>query len=164
MIAIDCQTFFETKLEPVAAGDTVPGPVMEIFMRDHRLNTCIVGIGCGLRVGQHIFVVEDVKPLILHRAHIEIGHGNDVEDVKIIFAPELLFVPAHRAFQCIHRIECAAFLAMFDIDRQIDRTPRLRGEMIFHDAKRSGNKREEIGWFRMWILPNGEMPVRLTVD
>ena len=40
-------------------------------------------------------VVEDVEALVLHRPHVEVGHGDDVEHVEIVLAPEALLVPAH---------------------------------------------------------------------
>ena len=64
-------------------------------MRDDRLDMGVVGIGGGLGAREHIFVVEDVEALVLHRAHVEIRHGHDVEDVEIILAPERLLVPTH---------------------------------------------------------------------
>ena len=93
------QPFLQAKLKPVAAGDAVAGPVVEIFVRDHRLDMGVVGIGRSRRRGQHVFIVEDIEALVLHRAHIERGDGDDHEDVEIVFAPERFLVPAHRAFE-----------------------------------------------------------------
>ena len=53
-----------------------------------RLDIGVIDIGRGLRQGENIFVVEYVESLVLHRAHVEVGHGDDIEDVEIIFASE----------------------------------------------------------------------------
>ena len=99
LVAENRQPFLQAELEPVAAGDAVAGPVVEIFVRDHRLDAGVVGVGRGLRRRQHVFVVEDVEALVLHRAHVEVGDGDDHEDIEIVFAAERLLVPAHRALE-----------------------------------------------------------------
>ena len=55
----------------------------------------VIGVGRGFRYGENVFVVEDVEALVLHRAHGEVGDGDDVEHVEIIFAAIDEFVPAH---------------------------------------------------------------------
>jgi hypothetical protein len=116
MVAIDGQPFLQAELEPVAASDSVASPIVEILMRDDRLDIGVVGVGRGVLVGQDVFVVEDVEALVLHRAHVEVGHGDDVEDVEIVFAPEHLLVPFHGALERVHRIGGARLLAVLDID------------------------------------------------
>ncbi len=123
MVAINRQAFLEAQLEPVAAGDAIAGPVMEIFVRDHGFDASIIDIRCRFGVGQHIFVVKDIEALVFHSPHVEVRDGNDVEDIEVIFAAELFFVPTHGTFQRIHRIKCAILFAMFNIDGEVDRTP-----------------------------------------
>ena len=94
LVAEDREAFLQAELEPVAAGDAVAGPVVEIFVRDDRLDRGEVGVGRGLGAGQHVFVVEDVEALVLHRAHVEVGDGDDHEDVEIVFAAEGLPRPS----------------------------------------------------------------------
>ena len=88
LVAEDGKPFLQAELEPVAAGDAVAGPVVEIFVRDDRLDGGVVGVGRGLRARQHVLVVEDVEALVLHRAHVEVGHRDDHEDVEVVFAAE----------------------------------------------------------------------------
>ncbi len=64
-------------------------------MGDDPLDKGIVLIRCGFRAGQNIFGVEDVQPLILHRAHVEIIDRHDVKQIKVIFAAINLFIPDH---------------------------------------------------------------------
>ena len=136
LVAKDRQPFLEAELEPVAAGDAVAGPVVEIFVRDDRLDLLIVGVGRGLGRRQHVLVVEDVEALVLHRAHVEVGDRDDHEDVEIVFAAERLLVPAHRALERIHRMRAARFLAGLDVDLQRDLAPRHGAEGVL-DASRA---------------------------
>ena len=49
LVAKDREAFLEAELEPVAAGDAVAGPVVEIFVRDDRLDAGEIVVGRGLR-------------------------------------------------------------------------------------------------------------------
>ena len=89
-------------------------------MRDDRFDVEIIGVGCGFGARENIFVVEDVETLVLHRAHIEIRHRDDVENVEIVFAAKGFLVPAHRPDQGVQRVTGAVFLAPLDINAQID--------------------------------------------
>ena len=105
LVAIDRQAFLQAELEPVAAGDAVAGPVVKIFMRDDGLDAGIVLVGGRVRVEEHVFVVEDVETLVLHRPHIEVRNRHDVEDVEIVFPAEAAFVPCHRPLQRVHGVD-----------------------------------------------------------
>ena len=50
-------------------------------MGDDRLDPLEVVIGRCLGRGEDGGGVEDVQPLVLHRAHVEVIHGNDVKEV-----------------------------------------------------------------------------------
>ena len=73
LVAEDGQPFFQAELEPVAAGDAVAGPVVEIFMRDDAFDAVVVGVARGIGTRQHELVVEDVEALVLHGPHIEVA-------------------------------------------------------------------------------------------
>ena len=159
LVAEDGQALLQAELEPVAAGDAVAGPVVEILMRDDRLDRGIVAVGRGLRIGEHVFVVEDVEALVLHRPHVQVGHGDDVEHVEIVVAAEDLLVPAHAAHQRIQRPAGAVGLARLDIDGELDLVA-VGGDVILPDmVERAADQREEIGGLRVRIVPDGEMPV-----
>ena len=64
-------------------------------MADNALNGFEISIGGGGFIRQDIGRVEDVEAFILHRAEIEIAHGNDIEHAEIIFAGKHFFVPDH---------------------------------------------------------------------
>ncbi len=103
LIAKDGQPLFQAQLEPVAAGDAVAGPVVEIFVADNALNVEIVFIGRGFSARQHEFGVKDVKPFVLHRAHVEEIDRDYHINVEIVLQTKALFVPLHGVFQRGHR-------------------------------------------------------------
>ena len=157
LVAEDGQPLFEAKLEPVAAGHAIAGPVVKIFVRDHAFDIGVVVVGRGLRRSEDVFVVEDVEALVLHRAHIEIGDGDDVENVEIVFAPVSLLVPGHRALERVHCVMRALFAAMLDIDRKRDLLARRGDERIRDMAEIAGDQREQVGRLLVRIAPDGEV-------
>ncbi len=48
LVAIDGEAFLQAELEPVAAGDAVAGPVVEILVRDDGFDRDEVVVGRGL--------------------------------------------------------------------------------------------------------------------
>ena len=54
-------------MEPIAAGDAIAGPIVEIFVGDDGLHMGEVRIRRRIGRRQHISVVEDVEALVLHR-------------------------------------------------------------------------------------------------
>ena len=113
-------------------------------MRDDGLDAGEIAVGGDIAARQHIFVVENVEALVLHRAHVEIGDGDDHENIEIVFAPESLFVPAHRTLERIHGVIAAALLAVLDIDAQRDLAARHGDEFVFHAGEVAADQREEI--------------------
>src|SRR5690606_18367733 len=118
LIAEDGKTFLETELEPIAAGDAVAGPAMEVFVRDDAFYRFEDRVGRGLGGCEDQPVVEDVEALVLHRAHVEIGHGNNVEHIEIVLAAEADLVPSHGAFQRVEGPFGAGLLAVLDVNAQ----------------------------------------------
>ena len=54
---------------------------MEILVRDHRFDVLVVGVGRRVRPRQQPPAVENVEPLILHGAHVEVIGTEDHEVV-----------------------------------------------------------------------------------
>ena len=90
-------------------------------MGDDPFDAHEAAVGGSLGRGQNEGVVEDVQSLVLHCPHVEIGHGNNVEHVEIVFAPEAHLVPFHRPLEGIHRPRAAVLFAGLDINAQIHR-------------------------------------------
>ena len=76
-----CEAFFEGQLKPVAAGDTVARPIVEIFMRDNGFNGFIIGIGRGRLIRQQKRRIKDIEALVFHRPEIEVRDGHNIEHV-----------------------------------------------------------------------------------
>ena len=87
LLAKDRQALLQRQLEPVAAGHPVAGPVVEVLVRDDPLDQLVVAVGRGLGADEHVAAVEDVQPLVLHRAHVEVVDRDDVEHVEVVFSP-----------------------------------------------------------------------------
>ena len=157
LVAEDRQALLQAELEPVPAGDAVASPVVEVFVRDDRLDAGIIGIRGRVRARQHVLVVEDVEALVLHRAHVEVGDGDDVEHVEIVFPAEHALVPAHRALERIERVFGAAFLAWLHVDRDLDRAT-ARGRVGLPDpAEASAHDREQVAGLGERVVPDREM-------
>ena len=116
LVAEHRQALLQAQLEPVAAGDPVAGPVVEIFVRHHPLDTLVVEVGGGLRIGQQQRRVEDVQPLVLHRPGVEVAHGDDHEQVEVVLPAPGALVPRHRPLQAVHGVGGAGRHARIDED------------------------------------------------
>ncbi len=160
LIAKHRQPLLQRQLEPVAAGHPVAGPVVEILVRDDRLDVLVIGVGRGFGLGQHIARVEDVEPLVLHRPHVEVADGDDVEHVEIVFEAEHLLVPAHRFFQRGHRVAAFVLVAAADPDREPHVAARSGREAVLDRDQVAGDEREQVGRLRVRIDPARPMPCR----
>ncbi len=154
LVAIDRQPFLQRQLEPVAAGHPVAGPVVEILVGDDGFDALVVGIGGRLGARQHVFGVEDVQPLVLHRPHVEIRHGGDVEHVEVVFQAEHLLVPRHRGLERAHGVIAAVLVALADPDRQRDLAARFRDETIVQGDQIAGDQGEQVAGLGMRVGPD----------
>ena len=73
-------------------------------MRHHRGDGVIIVIGRGIGIGEDVAAVEDVQPLVLHRAEVEIVHCDDVEHVEVVFAAIDPLVPRHGELERMQRM------------------------------------------------------------
>ena len=108
-------------------------------------------------------VVEDVEALVLHGPHVEVRHGDDVEDVEVVFASEAFFVPRHRPLQRVHGPLRARFLAVLDVDVQPDLAARHRFETRRYVTEVSADKGEQVAGLGERVVPLGKMPVSRKV-
>ena len=156
LIAKNRQPLFQTQLKPVAAGDAVAGPVVEVLMRHDAFDELVIAVCRGLGRGEDVFGVEDIQSLVFHRTRVEVIHGNKVEDVQIIVSTVNLFVPRHRALQAVQRIGAAILITGADPDVQchiasIGRAMRtgMRNQIASH-------QREQVRGLRPRIVPDRE--------
>src|SRR4029078_8000746 len=158
LVAENGQTFLQAELEPVAARTAVARPVVEIFVRDYALDRGVVGVARGIRPGQNELVVEDVEALVLHRPHIEVADGDDVEHVEVVFAPEAFLVPSHCALERLHCPRAAVLLAGLDMDGESNLATRGGDETVTDGSQAATDEGKEVRWLGKGVVPNGEMP------
>ena len=155
LVAEHGQPLLEAQLEPVAAGDAVAGPVVEVLVRDHRLDALVIGVRGRLRQGEHVLGVEHVQPLVLHGAHVEVVHGHDHVGVQVILAAEPFLVPAHGLFQGAHGVVALVPVARLDIDAQVDGAAGAGGEGVGETHQVAGHQREQVGGLGKGVVPGG---------
>ncbi len=89
---------------------------MEIFVAHDRFDGRKVGVGRGGLGRQHIFGVEDVQALVLHRTHVEVAGGHDHETLQVQRQAETGFVPGDGGHQGVHRVFGFAEVAAAHVD------------------------------------------------
>ena len=125
------------------------------------LDMGIVRIGSGLGLGEHQLVVEDVEALVLHRTHVEMRNGNDIEHVEIIVAPIDALIPAHAAHQRIQRPAGPILLALLHPDGEFDLQSIGCDIVLLHCFEVTPNEREEVAGFGVRIVPQREVARRV---
>ena len=158
LIAEHGQPFLEAELEPVAAGDPITGPVVEVFVTDDAKDALIVGVGGDFWLGQHIFGVEDVEALVLHRPHVEIADRHDLIQIQIVFQPEALLVPSHGGLERIHRMLALIEIVRLDVDTQPYLAPGTSDEGVFEMAEMASNQGKQITGLGKGIVPSSPVP------
>ena len=153
LIAEYSQTFFQRQLEPITAGHAVARPVVEIFVADNRFNAFKVGIGRGTAVGQHKLGIENIQTFVFHRAHIEIAHGNDHENIQVIFQTEACLVPFHRIFQRFHGKTDFRFVCLRGVELDFDLTAAHGRKIIFRYRQIACYQSKEIARFGKRVFP-----------
>jgi len=158
LVAEHGQAFFQRQLEPVAAGHAVAGPVVEILVRHHAVDALVIAIGRRVRARQHVFGVEDVEALVLHRAHVEVADGDDHVEVEVVFKPEALFVPAHGFLQRCHRVAALVELARLHINREPDAATGNRHIFVFQHVEPGRDQRKQVGGLGVGVFPTRPVP------
>ncbi len=158
LVTEDRQAFLERQLEPVATGDAVAGPVVEVLVADDRLDPREVVVGRDPGIGEQVLRIEDVESLVLHRAHVEIGGRDDHEPVQVEFEVEAAFVPADRPLQALHRMVGPRDLAGLDPDLEQHVAAGAGPVACLVDLEASGDQREQIAGLRKRIHPDRTHP------
>ena len=132
-------------------------------MRDDTRDIVEVGVGRGLLVGQHIGRVEDVEALVLHRPHVEVADGNDVELVQVILAAIDLLVPRHRQLEAVHRVARFGQVRFAYPDEEVDVAAAHRREAVAICLEVASDQREQIAGLGEGILPLGPVAPVLSL-
>ena len=163
LVAQHGEAFFQAQLEPVAAGDPVARPVVEILMRNDAFDSVEIGVCRSVGISKDILRVEDVEALVLHRPHVEIADGHDVEQVEIVFAAEHLFVPFHALFQRFERVVGARQVFVADPDIQFDLAAGYGGKGPAIGDKIARNQCKEVTRLGPWVVPLGPVGAIVTL-
>ena len=134
---------------------------MEILMADDAFDTLVPRVSGGIRSRQHTGGVENIQPLVLHSAHVEAFHGNDHENIKIVFPPVVNFVPPHRVLQCRHGIVDFIDIMGLGENLQLDGSTTHRDKFIFNELQIAGHQRKQVRRFHERVLPRH--PVALSL-
>ena len=157
LIAEDGETFLEGELKPVAAGDAVTAPVVEIFVSDHALDPLQLGVRGRFGISQHQLRIEDIETLVLHCAHVEVAHRDDVVFVEVVFELIHLLIPGHGALQRLHRVGGVRLISRLHMQTQRHHTPGCRGELIADLPQFARHEGEQIRRFGEGVLPGDGM-------
>jgi len=155
LFAKDCQALLQAQLKPVAAGDAVAGPVVEVLVADHRFDVGVVDVGGHLRIGQHVPGVEDVQALVLHGPHVEIVRGDDHEAIQVELESEAPLVPADRALERQHRVLGLVQLPGLDPDLQQHLPSRGGPQLLLPAGKTARHQGKQVARLREGIVPAG---------
>ena len=153
LVAEDGEALLQAQLEPVAAGDPVAGPVVEVFVRHHGFHPLVGGVRGGVRMGQDAGGVEDVEALVLHGAHVEGVHRDNHEGVQVVFAAIGLLVPAHGMLQGGHGIVKFVQIVRLCVEPQRHLAAIHGGEGVLQALQVARHGREEIGGLLEGVLP-----------
>ncbi len=158
LVAKDGQPLLEGELEPVAAGDAVAGPVVEVFVPHHLLDRLEVGVGRRVGPRQNVLGVEDVQALVLHRPHVEGVDRQDHVDVEVVFEAVDLLVPAHRLLQRAHGVIALVAVAFLDVDAQRHLAPGHRRVAVLNADQVAGHQGEEVARLAEGVDPARQVP------
>ena len=160
----DRESLLQRELEPVPAGDAVARPVVEVLVADDAFDALQLGIRRGLRIRQHQLGVEDVETLVLHRAHVEVAHGDEVELLEVVLEAIAAFIPGHGALQGGHRVGREGRISGLDMNPQLNRPAAAGHELIAHLLQGARHQGEQVGGLREGVVPDGVVTAGLPGD
>ena len=105
-------------MKPVAAGDPVAGPIVEVFVPYNRGDVEVIVVGCNPGVCKHVARIEQVEALVLHGAHVEVAHRDDHVAIQVELEAKSRFVPADRLLERCHGMCSLIEVARFDPNLQ----------------------------------------------
>ena len=88
-------------------------------MGDDPFDAQKVLIRRGVGPRQHVFGIEDVEALVLHGAHVEMAHGDDVVDVQVVLTTIAILVPLHGLLQRTHGVIALVQVLRLHVDAQV---------------------------------------------
>ena len=116
-----------------------------------------VVVGGGVGAGQHVLGVEQVQPLVLHRAEVEVLDRDDHEAFQVQRQPEARLVPHHRGDQRVHRVLGLAQVGALDVDLQQVLAPGAGADLLLARHQVGGDQREQVAGLGEGVVPLGEV-------
>ena len=104
-------------------------------MADDALDVEEVEVGGSPRIRERIPGVEDVEPLVLHRAHVVEVDADNLVELEIVLEAEAVLIPLHGLLEARDGMEAAVMIADVDIELKVDVLSRLRGEGVAHNVE-----------------------------
>eukprot|EP00760_Papus_ankaliazontas_P017972 PhM_4_TR17409/c0_g1_i2/m.69949 len=128
---------------------------MEVLVADDALDALEVEVRRGLGRCEDKARVEDVERLILHRTHVEVVDGNNVKEVQVVLAAELLLVPLHGALQRRHCVVDLIDVALLHVDPQRNAAAAHRCKRVLFNGELARDKGKKITRLRKRVHPLG---------
>ena len=155
LVAENGESLLQRQLEPVTAGDAVARPVVEILMGDHTFDALQFAIAGRFGIGEHQLGVENVEALVLHGAHVEVAHGDDVVLVEVVLQAIDALVPLHRPLQGGHGVGGEGGVARLHVQAQLHRPAAGGDEAALDLLELAGHQGEEVGGLGERVVPDG---------
>ncbi len=155
LVAEHRQAFLERQLEPVAAGDAVASPVVEVLVADDALDGVVVAVGGGGRLGQHVLGVEDVQALVFHGAGVEVAGGHHHEALQVQRQAEAGLVPQHGVDQRAQGVLGLVQVARAHVDLQQVLGAGARRDALLARHQLAGHQREQVAGLLVRVVPGG---------
>jgi len=96
--------------------------------------------------------------LVLHGAHVEVFHGDDVVHVEVVLEAEALLVPRHGLDEAREGVVQLVNIAGLAENFERDGPPAARREGAFDRGQLASHDREEVGRLLEGVRPHCEVP------
>ena len=95
----------------------------------NALDALVTSISRDVGVCENARRIEDVQAFVLHRAHIEVIDGDDVEEFEVVLETIHILIPPHRSFQRVHSVVAVTHIFRFHPDLESHAFASLSGEV-----------------------------------
>ena len=136
---------------------------MKVFVGDDRLDALETHVRGDIGVGEHARGVEHIEALILHGAHVEIIHRDDVVEVEVVLKAVHLLVPPHRRLERAHGVITVTEVFLFHPDVEIHHPARAGGKDVTHGLQVAGDHGEQIRRFGEGVVPHHPVPAVIQI-
>ena len=144
LVAEDGQAFLQRQLEPVAAGDAVAGPVVEVLVADHASIARSRRRWRWRGLASTYLVLKMFRPLFSIAPMLKSLDRDDHEALEIERQAEARLVPHHRGDQRVHRVLGLVEVAAAHEDlQQVLLAGAARDALLARDEV-GGDQREQV--------------------